>query len=511
VTHFLLLAWSVVAAPGGVLVVPPEPTTPTPETSWVGEAVADLLPGALARAGVPAIERADRLRVQGALEIPPVPLTHATSMRVAEAAGASRLVVGSYAVDGGKLTLTLRLLDAAKGQLGPMMVAGGPTEMLLDLVYALAWDAANLVSATPPLTRMELLQGRPQIPFEALQAYGRGLLSRDVAIKNRLFRRAIALAPSYHEARLALGRLQIESGELTAGHDTLARIPAASPLARQARFLQGVALTEIGKYREAGEVFARLAAEVKSAAVLNNQALALLRGGVRDPRPSALLREAAALEPESVDVAFNLGFVLLSEGDPEGAAFVLRPLVRRDPLEPNLRLLLTWALRQAGRGPEADEEWKGVLAMAPNLESSVQPDVTRRFERLQQSERLLMLERTPRTEAEVAAGLTVRAERLLLAGEAEAALRELARAAYLDPTPPQVHILLGRAYRQTGARDRAVSEYQVALWSHDDGATRAELAQLLRDMGRADEARAEAAKALKLDPGNEAARRVLQP
>jgi tetratricopeptide (TPR) repeat protein len=420
-------------------------------------------------------------------------------------------VVGSYSVDGGKLTLTLRLLDAAKGQLGPMMVAGGPIEMLLDLVYALAWDAANLGPGPPALTRTELLQSRPQIPFETLQAYGRGLYSRDVALKAKLFRRALALTPSYHEARLALGRLQLEAGEFSAGHDTLARIPAASVLARPARFLQGVALTEIGKYREAAELFGRMAAETKSAAVLNNQALALLRAGIREPRPSAILREATALEPESVDVAFNLGFALLSEGDAEGAAFSLRPLVHKDPLDANIRLLLTWALRQAGRGGEADEEWKGVLAMAPAYEASVQPDVTRRFERLQTSERLLTRERAARTESEVAAGLVGRAERLLAAGDAETALRELVRASYLDPMLPHGHVLLARAYRATGARDRAVNEYQMALWSRDEAPVRAELAQLFREMGRAEEARAEAGKALKLDPGNEAARRVLQP
>ncbi len=63
---------------------------------WVGEAVADSCrgPGAL---GVPAVSRAERLQAQAALEIPDVPLSRATSVRVAEALGATRLVTGTYA------------------------------------------------------------------------------------------------------------------------------------------------------------------------------------------------------------------------------------------------------------------------------------------------------------------------------------------------------------------------------------------------------------------------------
>ena len=109
---------SAAAAAPPLMVVPPEPAAgrrgrarrwwgpragarahPAPgapaDTAWIGEAFSDLLPRALLRAGVNAVTRDDRLRAQAALEIPPVALTRATSIRLAEALGATRLVVGT--------------------------------------------------------------------------------------------------------------------------------------------------------------------------------------------------------------------------------------------------------------------------------------------------------------------------------------------------------------------------------------------------------------------------------
>ena len=56
------------------------------------------------------------------------------------------------------------------------------------------------------------------------------------------------------------------------------------------------------------------------------------------------------------------------------------------------------------------------------------------------------------------------------------------------------------AWRASGRR--------ATLWCRDDAAVRVELAQLLKALGRDAEARAEAARARKADPGTEAARKL---
>ncbi|HVR70605.1 MAG TPA: tetratricopeptide repeat protein [Vicinamibacteria bacterium] len=531
-TALIFVLLSAASATPPVMVVPPEPPAapasdptlvgPPPEpapapapaspadASWVAEAVSDLLPRALLRAGVAAVSRDDRLRAQAALEIPRVPLTRATSIRLAEALGASRLVVGTYALEGETLALSLRVLDATRGSLGPPVDARGPLETLPELVDAVAWDMALAEPEPPVLTREVFGASRPWLRFEALRSYGQGLAARNVVNKGRLYRRALALEPGFDEARLALGRLQVETGEFSAGHDTLARIGAASPQARAARFLQGLAQLEIGRYKEAAAVYASLARDETTPAVLNNQALALLRAGRAEPRASSLLRRAVEMEPASIDLLFNLSWALLSEGDPGAADFFLRDVLEREPLDAHGRVVLVWALRKAGRTKEADEAWKGVVTLSPGYEGLARVDLARRFERILPAERMLVLSRGKRTPAEVAAGLIGKAERLTATGDAAGALRELERAAYLDPAADRVHLLLARAYRATGQGDRAANRYLMTLWAQDDPSVRAELAAALKEMGRHQEARVEAEKVLRQDPQNETARAVLQ-
>ena len=88
--------------------------------------------------------------------------------------------------------------------------------------------------------------------------------------------------------------------------------------------------------------------------------------------------------------------------------------------------------------------------------------------------------------------------------------RELSQAAFLDPHRPRVHLLLARAHRARGDKDKAVNELRMVLWGAEDASLRVELASLLKELGRDAEARDEAEKVLKLDPGNAAARRLIE-
>ena len=498
------------ASPGPTVVFAPEPSVPDPETDWIGEAVSDRLAHDLAVLGVDAVERADRVRAQEALEIPPVALSRATCIRIAEALGASRLVVGTYRVEKGDVTLTLSLLDAGRGTASAPLLASGSLDILPGLVQAVAYDIAVLGPAPPARTRLELLGLRGTVPPPAFQAYGRGLSARKVAARVQMLRRAVSLAPWHDDARLALSRVLIEQRELSAADAVLGGVNRSSPLSRPARFLQAVAKLEIGRYREAAEAFAALDDERRSAAVQNDRALALLRLRSTAPPASEILRAAVEADPDSPDLLFNLGFALLSEGDADGAVYWLRDAVQRDALDARARVVLSWALKKAGRAGEAAEEWKGVTALAPNYDAIATPDLGRRFERILPSERLLAADRAGRSAPEVAVTLVGRADRKLRAGDLDGALRELTRAVYLDPYAPRVHLLLGQTHRARGEWEKAESELRMALWSTGDAAARLELAAVLKEMGRKTEARAEAGKVLKDDPKNAAARRILE-
>jgi tetratricopeptide (TPR) repeat protein len=173
-------------------------------------------------------------------------------------------------------------------------------------------------------------------------------------------------------------------------------------------------------------------------------------------------------------------------------------------------VVLVWALRRAGREQEADRQWQAVVALAPVYETLGVPDLSRRFERIQRSERPFELARESRSDTEVAAALYMKAQRLFDGGDAATALAEATRAGYLDPYNRSIHLLLARLHRTHGDGEKALNEFRMALWSEDDAAVRVEVAGLLREMGRPAEARSEAARALALAPGNEAARKLAE-
>ena len=492
------------------MVAPPEPTGATPAPSaWIAQAVADGLPRALGLLGVPAVERSDRLRAQEALGLPAgAETSRATSIRLSEALGASRLLVGTYEWTDPQLRLSLRLLDVEQAALSAPFIAIGPLESLDNLIHALAWDIALSGPHPPTLTRQQFQALLRAVPFEALRAYAEGLAAPDPAARVKLLHRALALDPGYVEARLALGRTELERREWTAAFDTFAKVDAASPHARTARFLEGVALLQLGRYREAADRNAALAREEATPGVLSNQASALLRLKSTSPRASAVFRRAVDLEPSSTDLPFNLGFALLVEGDSEASVFWLRGVVEDEPRDNQARLLLSWALRKAGREAQAEEQWKALSAATSSYETLATPDLSRRFERVQTSERALLLDGERRSDAELAATHVVRAATLAEAGNLEGAEAELVRAAYLDPHAPRPHLLLGRAHRRRGDREKALGELRMSLWCRDDEAVRMELALLLKEMGREAEARTEARRVLETDPTNEAARKL---
>jgi tetratricopeptide (TPR) repeat protein len=512
VTPLLVLALA--ASAGPVMVLPPVGPEGDVESAWVGEVVADAMPRDLAAAGVPAVERADRMRAHDALSIPAASLSRATSIRVAEALGCSRLVTGSFEPKGADVTLSLRILDVSRGTLSAPLMAAGPLETLPALVRSLAWDVALAGPAAPTTTRDTFLgrDGRPAPPLEAQKAYGQALATRDAPARLTALRSAVARWPGYDEARLALARAQLESRESAAALETLARVGATSRVGRSARFLSGQALLDLGRYRDAAALYLALLSEQPTTGVLNNYAIALLRAGgpAERERASDVLHKAVELGPGTSEPPFNLGWALLFEGEPEGAAFWLRGVLREDPRDFHARIVLVWSLRQAGREQEADAEWKDLVATAPSYEPFGSPDLGRRFERVMASENPPTLDQDDWGDPQLVASHLGRAEKLSEAGDLDGALRELTQAAYLDPYGAIVHRQLGKLYRARSEGEKAQVELRMSLWCRDDAAVRLELAVVLHELGRVSEAKAEAERVLRTDPSKAEAREIVE-
>jgi Flp pilus assembly protein TadD len=483
----LLAAVVLLAGAAGPVVVAPAEASPA-EEAWVSEAVADELPRALGELGVAVIERHERLRVQERLGLPPVRLSRATSIRVAEVVGAWRIVTSAVEREGTDVLLKVRTLDVSRGALAAPLVARGPLSSLQALLAGLAFDIA-LSGPTPPLrTRQALTALRTAAPFEAFRTHAEALAAGEPAARARLLHKALSLHPAYAEAIVDLARLQIEQGEHAAALETLARAGRDGRSGRAARFAEGVALLSVGRYREAAALYAELRQDAETPAVLANEGAALLRLRRAESPASAPLRRALEREPGAVDLPASLGFALLHEGRPEAAAFFLRAAVRNDPRDAAARVLLSWALRRSGREEAAEGEWRDLLSLTSAFSSLREPDMQRRFERILPSEGALVEEAEARGDAELASAHASRGEKLLQEGDAGGAAAELQKASALVPFDPGVRVLLARALRGRGDVARAEEELRASLFCREDGEVRRELADLLRAQGRAAEA-----------------------
>ncbi len=484
----LLLLTLADAADEPVLVVPPDGPADA-ATSWVGATVAESLPRALQRAGVPAVPDTDRRRTQETLGVPSAATTRATSIRVAEALGSSRLVVGSWEPHGSAITLSLRLLDANRGTLSAPITAAAPLGELGVLVQSLAWDVALAGPRPSKGSREALVRQAASASSDTLKRLGLGLVARDAAARLREVRLAVAQDPACEEAALLLARLLVDTSAFAEARTVLARIPGQSVFGREARFLEGVALLGLARYREADSLYAELAQVGLSAAVLSNRAVARLRLGNSGKGASTLLRQAVEAEPASIELPLNLGWALLVEGEAPASAFWLRGAVRRDPSDAQARLLLSWALAAIPSAAEAEEQWNSAVALAPTLSGMRTADTSRKLERIFASEYALVLDPERHSDAEASRNHAARGEALLDGRDLAGAVAELTRASLLDPFAAKPHRLLARARRAQKDDVRAIEELRMALWCREDPAVRGELASLLRATGRIEEAR----------------------
>lgn len=467
----LLLAAA--ATDARILVLPPAPAEGSRAPSWLGEVISEAIPADLTLLGVAAVERAERLRAHDLLSLPPVAFSRATSVRLGEMLGASRIVLGTYDLREGTLSVNLRLLDVERGTLSAPIPGGGPWETALRTVHGLSWDLALAGPSPPSGTREEFLGRHPVMPAAALQAYGLGLSLPTAAQRMESLKKALQVAPGYDEARLALARLHLQERDPAGVLAALTGPPIRRPFDRPARFLRGTALIELSRYREAATLFAALVGERPTAGALNNQALALMRLGSRSPSASELLRRAVDAAPGALDLPFNLGWALLNENDNEAACFWLKGVVEQEPRDGTARLVLAWALKRAGRAAEADEEWKQVERAGEAARRDV--DLTRRYERVVPGDHPVVVDRT---DVEQAAFHVGRADTLLRAGDGKNALAELSQAMFLDPYSARAHHLMARLYLSQGDRTKAVNELKLSLWCRDDPEVRRELEAL---------------------------------
>ena len=515
----------------GVLVLPFENTGADARMVWLGEASAILVADGLKAQGLAAIGRDERVRAFEELHLPAsATLSRATVIKVAELLGATELVTGTFRVQDRSLAVQVQTVRVDAGRVRQPVTEKGLLTELFDLHDRLV---RSLTSELSSPSRAGATPGaRP--PLGAFENYIKGLVATSLSDRATFLESALQDFPAFEQARLSLWEVRTDQGDHVAALAGVRAIPSSSVLSPRARFYAATSMLNLERYDDAFETFGGLLQAPGAAAVPgvptrgavdnNLGVIQIRRGGTAQSGTATYyLTKATEEDPGAADYFFNLGYAYASDRNFQGTIYWLREALRRDPADADAHFVLAAALQATGSAVEAGRERDLARQLSSRYEDMVrtgaadrQP-VPRNLERVQLDPdgsgglhaSVIVSASAQRDQRDLATFHLERGRRLFDREQDGEALAELRRAVFLSPYEAQAHLLIGRIYLRGGRAGDAVDALKISIWSADTAPAHAALAEAYLKTGDTNRARAEAERALAMDPSSAEARRLL--
>jgi tetratricopeptide (TPR) repeat protein len=504
-------------APQRILVMPFENVARDSRIFWLTEAAAVLLADNLNVLGANAITREERRAAFESLQVPPAAvLTDATVIRIGQLLGASQVVVGTLQLQGETLLVRAKSIALEAGRIQTHATEGAPLPDLFSIFERLGRQLAPPGTVAPAAA-----VSFENPPVRAFENYIKGLLAETPRTALNYLNAALQAYPSFDRPRLAMWE-DTDQGE----HERALAAAERSRLARFGRRAAFAGLSHLAMKRldEAFQIYSALLKERPTAAVYNNLGIVQLRRGasVEAGQAAYYFNRAAEMATQEVDYFFNLGYAYWLHRDMTAAIYWLREAVRRDPTDGDAHLVLAAALSSTGQTVEAARERE----LAKRLSSEYE-DIDRRpasdpvpadLERVNSGVELpsplnggdTLIASGQRDQRDLARFHLEAGQRMFQEERDRDALQELNRALFLSPYEARAHLLVGRIHLRGGRVAEAIDALKISLWSEESAAAHAALAEAYLAAKNIASARAEAERALAMDPGDQAARRVLE-
>jgi tetratricopeptide (TPR) repeat protein len=503
--------------PGRTLVVPFDNVSQDPRIVWLGEAAAILVADDLNALGGEVITREERVKALEQLQVQQAAsLTDATIIRIGQLVGAAQVIVGTLRLEDEGLLVQARAiaLDAARVQ------SRASERGAMADIFGL-FDRVSRRLVPPGVRPAAAAPAHP--PIAAFENYIKGLLAETPATAIGYLSTALQVDGGFDRARLALWDEYDEQGEHEKALAAAVAVPSGSPLSRRARFLAGLSQLNLDRYAEAFAAFKALADEHPTAVLMNNLGVVQLRRGATPAAgvPTYYFNRAADLDRSDPDYFFNLGYAYWLEHDTQAAVYWLREAVRRDPADGDAHYVLGTALTAAGNATEAAREKELARRLSSTYsEWDKRPaadPIPKGLERIHDDIELPGARRIDdtlarggqRDQQELSAFYLERGRRLYQQEQDREALTELGRAVFLSPYQAEAHLLIGHIHLRGGHAREAIDAFKISLWSADTAEAHAALAAAYAEVHEADAARAEAQRALQMNPSSAEAKSVL--
>ncbi len=427
--------------------------------SWIGDSFPDTLDRRLNSAGFLTITRDDRVYALDHLGLPTdFKPTRATTIRIAQTLDADYVVVGSYNVSNGRISVQAQVLSVGQLRMSAPLEDSAELSRLFDVENAIAWKVARQIDPQLKIAEQTFLAAAGGVKLSSFESYIRGISAPTPQERIKRLEAAVQETPTYSAALLALGKAQYAQLDYEHAAATLAKVPLDDRLALEANFYLGLARFNLAKYAEAEAAFTFVAGRLPLPEVVNNQAVAASRQG---HDAIAVFQRASAADPADPDYHYNLAISYLRRGDFATAQTEIDAALKLRPNDAEAMQLHTRIA--AGRSTTTS----GAAAFDP-------------------------LERIRRTYSEA----SFRQAAFLL---------DQVRAARMAALPPaeqaKEYIQLGQQYLGQGLIPEAEEQFQSAIAAQPNSSlAHAGLAQVRERSSNDSDARAEAQTSIRLTP-----------
>lgn len=468
-----------------VLVLPFDNRSGQTNLAWVGDSFPDTLNQRLTSAGFLTISRDDR---QYALDHLGLPVdfkpSRATTIHIAQTLDADFVIVGSYTVNNGHISVQAQVLEVNKLRMSPPLTDSNELPRLFDVENSIAWQVAREIDPHFNVAKQTFMVSSGGVPLSAFENYIRGTDATTSQERIKRLQMAVQSAPNYSAALLALGKAQYADRQYDQAATTLSKVLPADRRSLEANFYIGLARFNTAKYAEAESAFSFVASRLPLPEVVNNQGVASSRQG---HDATALFQRASTADPNDPDYHYNVAVALLRRGDFAGSQREVEQTLKLRPTDNEaaaLRLRIS-----AGRSIVTAVK-TGTPAATGNSTGTGQNETQA------QTQNFDPLERIRRTYSEASfrqAAFQLDQMRAL-------------RMATLPPTKQaEEYTQLGLEYMAQGLVPEAEQEFHAAIAADSSNAVaHSGLAQVRERSGNAEDARHEAETSLRLKPNTDA-------
>ncbi len=500
-----------------LLVLPFDNRTGQPSLEWIREASAEILTSRLASAGFASMSRADRVYALDHLGLPQgFHPSRASSLKLAETLDADSIVVGSYVTDGTGIVAEAQLVDVPHLRMSQPVAARGEMRDLISVFGTLAWKLTRQLDPTFKVSEETFVATGSTLRLDAFEQYIRGITESDQAERLRHLNQSVLLSPEFSQAWIALGREEYASQQYEQAARAFAKVGGKDGDpgdVLEAGFFRGLSLLFSGDYARAQEAFAGVARVLPLAEVLNNQGVALARGG-KDGTP--LFRQATAADPNGADYHYNLALSLKRHGGYDDEALTeLAQCLRLRPNDGEAQQLQKAWTKPDKPGAAGSEPPPAADADRPMEVADAKPDplerIERNFDAAAFHQAALMLDQVEASRLaalpppERAKKLSAQAHDYLDRGLLLEAERLFQSALALDPESAEAHAGLADVRERTGDAQDARKEAVASLELMPSVEAYLVMARLDLAAERMDQVAYEMGEALKIDPASKPA------